>query len=126
MMRLAMAIALGGAVGSVLRFFLGQWVVAQWPRHFYLGTLTVNVLGCLFIGLLSGLFLLRSDLPVELRSGLIVGVLGGFTTFSSFSLEIFKLFENGRTAEAVIYMLASLISGILAVWAGFAVIRIYQ
>ncbi|KRW59907.1 fluoride efflux transporter CrcB [Pseudomonas sp. TTU2014-080ASC] len=126
MMRLALAIALGGAVGSVMRFFLGQWVVAQWPRHFYLGTLTVNVLGCLLIGVLSALFLMRSDLPVELRSGLIVGVLGGFTTFSSFSLELFKLFEGGRTAEALAYLAVSVVTGILAVWAGFALVRIYH
>ena len=73
MIRVALAVALGGAVGSVLRFLTGSWVVAQWPRHFYLGTFTVNILGCLLIGLLSGLFLLRSDLPIELRSGLIIG-----------------------------------------------------
>lgn len=124
MIRVALAVALGGAVGSVLRFLTGSWVVAQWPRHFYLGTFTVNILGCLLIGLLSGLFLLRSDLPIELRSGLIIGVLGGFTTFSSFSLEVLKLFESGRLNEAFAYLLCSILGGVLAVWCGFALARL--
>ncbi len=124
MIRVALAVALGGAVGSVLRFLTGNWVVAQWPRHFYLGTFTVNIIGCLLIGLLSGLFLLRSDLPIELRSGLIIGVLGGFTTFSSFSLEVLKLFESGRLNEAFAYLLCSTLGGVLAVWGGFALARL--
>lgn len=126
MIRVAMAVALGGAVGSVLRFLTGSWVAAHWPRHFYLGTFTVNILGCLLIGLLSGLFLLRSDLPIELRSGLIIGVLGGFTTFSSFSLEVLKLFESGRLNEAFAYLLCSILGGVLAVWGGFALARLSQ
>jgi CrcB protein len=126
MIGVALAVALGGAVGSVLRFLSASWVAAQWPRHFYLGTFTVNIIGCLLIGLLSGLFLLRSDLPIELRSGLIIGLLGGFTTFSSFSLELFKLFENGRTYEALAYLLCSLLGGVAAVWAGISLARLYQ
>ncbi|CAN7580409.1 fluoride efflux transporter CrcB [Pseudomonas sp. LjRoot71] len=126
MIRVVLAVALGGAVGSVLRFLTGSWVVSQWPRHFYLGTFTVNILGCLLIGLLSGLFLLRSDLPIELRSGLIIGVLGGFTTFSSFSLEVLKLFESGRLNEAFAYLLCSILGGVLAVWGGFALARLSQ
>ena len=89
MIRVALAVAAGGAVGCVLRFYAASWVVAHWPRHYYLATLTVNMLGCLLIGLLSGLFLLRTDLPLELRTGLTVGLLGGLTTFSSFSLDQF-------------------------------------
>ncbi|WP_339083323.1 fluoride efflux transporter CrcB [Pseudomonas sp. TMP9] len=124
MIRVALAVALGGAVGSVLRFLTASWVAGQWPRHFYLGTFTVNIIGCLLIGLLSGLFLLRSDLPIELRSGLIIGLLGGFTTFSSFSLELLKLFESGRHNEAFVYLLCSVVGGVLAVWAGFALARL--
>ena len=126
MIRVAMAVALGGAVGSVLRFLTASWVVTQWPRHFSLGPFTVNILGCLLIGLLSGLFLLRSDLPIEFRSGLIIGLLGGFTTFSSFSLELLKLFESGRHNEAFAYLLCSVVGGVLAVWGGFALARLYQ
>lgn len=126
MIRVALAVALGGAVGSVLRFLTASWVAAQWPRYFYIGTFTVNILGCLLIGLLSGLLLLRSDLPIELRSGLIIGLLGGFTTFSSFSLELLKLFESGRHNEAFAYLLCSVLGGVTAVWAGFSLARLYQ
>ena len=124
MIRVALAVALGGAMGSVLRFLTSSWVAGQWPRHFYLGTFTVNIIGCLLIGLLSGLFLLRCDLPIEVRSGLIIGLLGGFTTFSSFSLEMLKLFESGRHNEAFVYLLCSVVGGVLAVWAGFALARL--
>ncbi|MBU0903087.1 MULTISPECIES: fluoride efflux transporter CrcB [Pseudomonas] len=126
MIRVALAVALGGAVGSVLRFLTASWVAAQWPRYFYIGTFTVNILGCLLIGLLSGLLLLRSDLPIELRSGLIIGLLGGFTTFSSFSLELLKLFESGRHNEAFAYLLCSVLGGVTAVWGGFSLARLYQ
>jgi len=124
MIRVAIAVAAGGAVGSLLRFLTATWVANHWPRHFYLGTLSINLLGCLLIGLLSGLFLLRTDLPLELRTGLIVGVLGGFTTFSSFSLELLKLMEGGRLPEAMAYMLCSLLGGVLAAWAGLALARL--
>ena len=124
MIRVAHAVAAGGAVGSVLRFLASSWVAGNWPRHFYLGTFAVNLVGCLLIGLLSGLFLTRTDLPLELRTGLITGVLGGFTTFSSFSLEIMKLIEGGRAVEALGYLAFSIIGGLLAAWAGLSLARL--
>jgi CrcB protein len=124
MVRVALAVALGGAAGSVMRFLVASWVAGQWPRHFYLATFAVNLLGCLLIGLLSGLFLTRSDLPLELRTGLITGVLGGFTTFSSFSLEMLKLMEGGRAVEAFGYLAFSIIGGLLAAWAGLSLARL--
>ncbi len=124
MIRVALAVALGGAVGSVLRFLASSWVAGQWPRHFYMGTLAVNLFGCLLIGLLSGLFLTRTELPLELRVGLITGVLGGFTTFSSFSLEILKLMESGRLFEAAGYLLCSVLGGLLAAWCGLLLARL--
>lgn len=124
MIRVALAVAVGGAAGSVLRFLLAGWVAGNWPRHFYLGTLAVNIIGCLLIGLLSGLFLTRTDLPLELRTGLITGVLGGFTTFSSFSLEIMKLLEGGRAPEAIGYLALSVLGGLLAAWAGLSLARL--
>lgn len=124
MIRVALAVAVGGAAGSVLRFLISGWVASNWPRHFYLGTLGINLLGCLLIGLLSGLFLTRTDLPLELRTGLITGVLGGFTTFSSFSLEIMKLLEGGRAPEAIGYLAFSVLGGLLAAWAGLSLARL--
>lgn len=79
------AVAVGGALGTLARFFTGNWITANWPQHFYGATLLVNLVGCLLIGVLYGLFLVRPEVPLPVRAGLIVGVLGGFTTFSSFS-----------------------------------------
>ena len=84
-------IALGGAAGSVLRYLLHGWLQRAAGIRFPLGTLAVNVLGCLLIGCLAALFLAHSQIREEYRLGLTVGVLGGFTTFSTFSLETFKL-----------------------------------
>ncbi len=124
MIRVVLAVAAGGAAGCVLRFLASTWVVAHWPRHYYLATLTVNMLGCLLIGILSGLFLLRTDLPLELRTGLTVGLLGGLTTFSSFSLEVLNMLEHGRVAEAVGYLLCSVVGGLLAAWLGLTLARL--
>ena len=84
MIRMALAVAAGGVVGTLIRFGVSTWVSAQWPKHFYLATLAVNVLGCLLIGYLYASFLQRPDLSPELRGGLIIGFLGALTTFSSF------------------------------------------
>jgi CrcB protein len=123
MMQVVLAVAAGGAAGSVLRFLTSTWVVAHWPRHYYLATLAVNLVGCFLIGLLSALFLARTDLPLALRTGLITGVLGGLTTFSSFSLEVLRLFENGQPGVAIAYLLSSLFGGLLAAWLGMLLVR---
>ena len=124
MIQVALAVATGGAIGSVLRFLTSIWVVAQWPRHYYLATFAVNVVGCFLIGFLSAYFLLRSDLPLVLRTGLMVGVLGGLTTFSSFSLEVLRLLEAGQFAVASSYLLGSVLGGLLAAWLGMTLVRL--
>lgn len=124
MIKVAIAVALGGAAGSLLRFLTSAWVVANWPRHYYLATLTVNLIGCLAIGFLSAWFLLRSDIPLVLRTGVTVGVLGGLTTFSSFSLEVLRLLENGQHGLAVSYLLGSVLAGLGAAWLGMSLARL--
>ena len=124
MIQVALAVATGGAIGSVLRFLTSTWVVAQWPRHYYLATFAVNVVGCFLIGFLSAYFLLRSDLPLVLRTGLMVGVLGGLTTFSSFILEVLRLLEAGQFAVASSYLLGSVLGGLLAAWLGMTLARL--
>ncbi len=118
MIALVAAVSAGGIAGTLLRFATANWVSAHWPRHFYLGTLAVNLIGCLLIGLLYGLFLQRPLVPVELRAGLIVGFLGGLTTFSSFSLDTVRLLESGQAPLAFGYAAASVLGGLLATWAG--------
>eukprot|EP01031_Cornospumella_fuschlensis_P020180 gene20180-biopygen16986 len=103
MIPLVLSVAVGGIAGTLLRFAAGNWVNAHWPRHFYLGTLAVNIVGCLLIGFLYGLFLQRPEVPVEIRAGLMVGFLGGLTTFSSFSLDTLRLLESGQLPLALGY-----------------------
>ncbi|MEG0247657.1 MAG: fluoride efflux transporter CrcB [Pseudomonas sp.] len=117
------AVSAGGIAGTLLRFAAANWVNAHWPRHFYLGTLAVNLIGCLLIGLLYGLFLHRPIVPVELRAGLIVGFLGGLTTFSSFSLDTVRLLENGQAPLAFGYAAVSVLGGLLATWAGLSLTK---
>lgn len=117
-MRQVLAIAAGGAVGSLLRFWMSSWVHSFAGRSFPYGTLAVNVLGCLIMGFLFVLFIERlSDNPA-LRAGILIGVIGGFTTFSSFSIETFNLIEQGAWAKAVANMSGSLVLCVGATWIG--------
>ncbi|MEG1040826.1 MAG: fluoride efflux transporter CrcB [Pseudomonas sp.] len=123
MIAVVAAVSAGGIAGTLLRFATANWVNAHWPRHFYLGTLAVNLIGCLLIGLLYGLFVHRPLVPVELRAGLIVGFLGGLTTFSSFSLDTVRLLESGQAPLAFGYAGLSVFGGLLATWAGLSLTK---
>ncbi|MWV17352.1 fluoride efflux transporter CrcB [Pseudomonas sp. L-22-4S-12] len=124
MIGVVIAVALGGMAGTLLRFFTSNWVSANWPQHFYGATLAVNIAGCLLIGSLYGLFLLRPEVPLELRAGLIVGFLGGLTTFSSFSLDTLRLLESGQAPLAIGYALLSVLGSLLATWAGLTLTKL--
>jgi CrcB protein len=124
MIRMVLAVAAGGLVGTLIRFGVGYWVSAHWPRHFYLATLAVNLLGCLVIGYLYAAFLVRPDISPELRGGLIIGLLGGLTTFSSFSLDGLRLLESGQLTTAFGYIGISVLGGLLAAWTGLTLGRL--
>lgn len=124
MIRMVLAVAAGGVFGTLIRFGVSTWISAHWPRHFYLATLAVNLLGCLLIGYLYASFLQRPDLSPELRSGLIIGFLGALTTFSSFSLDGLRLLESGHVATAFGYFGVSVLGGLLAAWSGLALGRL--
>lgn len=112
------AIAAGGAFGSVLRYVIASWVATLGGRGFPYGTLAVNVTGCLAMGFLFVLFVDRVSDGVVWRAGLLIGVLGGFTTFSSFSIETFNLIEQGDVLKATGNVVASVVLCLLATWIG--------
>jgi CrcB protein len=112
-------IAIGGAVGSVLRYVVGRALQGLSGSGFPVGTLAVNVLGCFLIGVFVR-FLLNMQTSPELRALLIVGFCGGFTTFSSFSYETVGLIEGGNYARAATYVVASVVICIVATFAGMA------
>ena len=117
------AIAVGGAFGSVLRYGLSTWVHTLVGRGFPYGTLAVNVLGCLVMGFLFVLLVERMGESALWRAGLLIGVLGGFTTFSTFSIETFNLVEQGAMAKAAANMAASLVLCVGATWLGVILAR---
>jgi CrcB protein len=112
-------IALGGACGSVLRFLVSSGVYQWLGRGFPYGTLAVNVIGSFLIGLLAeALILQRVAFALEYRAAILVGFLGGFTTFSSFSLETLYLIEQGAISRAAANIALSVAACLLAVWIG--------
>ncbi len=116
-------IALGGALGSMARFATTEWTQLRWPAAFPWGTLLVNVLGSLAIGALAALSESgRWHAPLEVRQFLMIGVLGGYTTFSSFSLQTLMLARNGALLAAGINVLASVALCLLAAWFGFVLV----
>ena len=124
MIGVVFAVALGGMIGTLVRYATGNWVTSHFPQHFYSATLAVNIVGCLMIGYLYGLFLMRPEVPEALRAGLMVGFLGGLTTFSSFSLDTLRLLENGQAPVAISYAVASVLGGLLATWAGLTLTKL--
>jgi CrcB protein len=114
-------IALGGALGSVARFACAEWIVARWPGAFPWGTLFVNVVGSLVIGLIAGFgeSEVRWQLPLIVRQFIMIGILGGYTTFSSFSLQTLMLARNGAWLLAGLNAAASVLLCVLAAWLGF-------
>lgn len=114
----------GGFLGSVARYLLGGWAHRLFPlTTFPVGTLVVNVTGCFVIGALSALLEGRQLFSPAARLFLIVGILGGFTTFSTFSYETLGLAREGDTARAALNVIAQVALCLLAVWAGYAVVR---
>jgi len=118
-----LAIAAGGAIGSVLRFLVSTGVHAVGGRAFPYGTLVVNVVGSLLMGLLFVLLVERLAGATFWRAGLLIGALGGFTTFSAFSIESFNLIEQGELIKAGTNIVASVVACIGATWLGVMVGR---
>jgi CrcB protein len=116
-------VALGGAAGSVCRYLVGQWSLRLFGPAFPWGTLIVNVAGSFAIGLLVELIARRLNASTEMRLLIVTGFLGGFTTFSAFSLDVISLVERSATLIGVTYIIASVAVSLAAVFAGLALGR---
>ncbi len=113
-----LAVGCGGFVGAVARWGLASWVQRMWGGAFPMGTWAANMLGCLLIGLVFALVEARPDLPPHVRLFLMVGLLGAFTTFSTFGHETLDLLRGGSWWLALLNVLGSVTVGLLAVMAG--------
>ncbi len=109
----------GGAIGSVLRYIVSDFITVRNSSPFPYGTFSVNIIGSLIIGFLFGLFAVNGILDQKIKFFMFVGVLGGFTTFSSFVLETMELLQAGEFIIAFSYMLLSNVLGIAMVMAGY-------
>ena len=116
-----LAVAVGGALGSLARFWLAAVMTTLTGPRFPWGTLLINVLGSFIIGLVAGLTALpaRVGMHPDVRAFLMVGVCGGFTTFSAFSLQSLEWLQSGEVASALGYMAGSVLLCVIAVWAGW-------
>ncbi len=115
-----LSVAVGGATGAVLRYLVTGWVHKGLPPTFPYGTITVNIVGSLIVGFVSGIFAARAPSREHLgQLFLIVGVCGGFTTFSAFSAETYHLIERGAVLPAALNATLQVVGALAAVLAGF-------
>lgn len=121
MLKTILYIAIGGALGSVLRFLTTIWVSKFWSNQFPLATLIANFAGCFLIGLFIGILAKNNLADTNLKWFLVTGFCGGFTTFSAFGMENYNLFQNNNSLMAFGYIALSIILGLSAVWFGLFV-----
>jgi CrcB protein len=124
-MKYLLFVAVGGASGAVARYALALWVQRAWEGHFPLATLLVNILGSFAIGLLFVLITEKELVHPDWRGVLMVGFLGAFTTFSTFSLETIVLLEAGHITHAVGYILLSVALCVMAAGSGIVLARLF-
>lgn len=116
-------IAIGGAVGSVARYSVSLAAVHLVDVSYPIGTFAVNVLGCFAFGVLAGVGDHRLTLSIQARAFLLVGLLGGFTTFSTYAFESLVLVRDGRAGLALLNVAGQTLLGLAAIWAGLFVTR---
>ena len=120
---MVLAVAIGGGIGAVARHWLAFQVTRLMGQGFPWGILCINILGSVVMGILAELFALRWSVTPEVRAFLTVGILGGFTTFSSFSLDAALLIERGQWLTAAAYVIGSVVLAIGGLFLGMAATR---
>jgi CrcB protein len=122
-MKSTLLVFVGSGLGGLARHFLNLWITAVAGSHFPYGILAINVIGSTAMGLVAGWLAFRSSGAPELRLFLATGILGGFTTFSAFSLDTALLIERGETLSALVYVAASVALSVLGLFIGLWAMR---
>jgi len=123
MMKQVLFVGVGGAAGSILRYLTNVVTAKYYAASFPLATFIVNIAGCFLAGLIFGLITQETTEAQNFKFLLITGFCGGFTTFSAFALENVRLMNSGNTTIVVVYTIASIAAGLLAVWIGLVITR---
>ncbi|HEY2971266.1 MAG TPA: fluoride efflux transporter CrcB [Pyrinomonadaceae bacterium] len=117
-------IGLAGFAGTLMRYWLSEWTARRFGETFPTGTLVVNLIGCFLAGLLFSLMFDRYLVSPTVRTVILIGLLGGFTTFSSFGLQTFTLLRDGEMGLALFNIAISNVGGLLLVWVGYSLAKI--
>ena len=113
-------IAIGGALGSVARYLFSSFVLRATGSLLGVGTFAVNIAGCIVFGVIAGAAQQRFALSPRASAFLLIGILGGFTTFSSFEYESFMMLRDGQFLAASVNLVGQVVAGLIGLWAGFA------
>ena len=117
-------IAIGGGLGSVLRYLTTLFVSKYFVSNFPVATILTNVFGCFLIGLFFGFLEKQNAISQDLKFFLITGICGGYTTFSAFSLENVQLLQNNQFIIPILYISASVFFGLIATWFGLFIVKL--